>query len=1289
MTTSTHRGAPHGATAPGEFRGNERFDILRRIGAGGMGVVYEAFDRERAQSVAVKTLRQLEPAAIYHLKQEFRALADVHHPNLVRLHELVSFDGQWFFSMELVEGVDFLQWVRREDEPVPSRADATLDAPPDSISDSMPRSSGERVLATIDFDRLRAALKQLVEGVRALHAAGKLHRDVKPSNVVVTPDGRVVLLDFGLATDLSRQGTLHSIDQHVLGTPEYMSPEQGAMRTLGPASDWYSVGCVLFEALTGSLPFNGGPLEILMAKERADGPSPGSVVDGIPEDLDGLCTALLRRSPGMRPTGDEILRRLSDGDASPHPAPVASSAPPPPGRGNLIGRDRELELLGRAFRRARQGRAVAVHLHGNAGVGKTALLKSFLEEAVVTRQALVLQGACYERESVPYKALDGVIDALTRHLRRLGRLQAEALLPRDVHAIARLFPVLGRVEAIAAAPRIGVDTPDPGELRRRAFGALRELFARIADRRPLIIAIDDLQWGDLDSIALLADLLRPPYPPPLLLVASFRDEDARNPTLDALREMHLGDEHAGREQQLVPAMLDMRASTTARRKRRAASCEVHQVRVDALVERDARALARTVLQEIAARTTLEVDGLAAEARGNPFLIVEYVRWVREHPEVAHERVTLERVIEARLAKLSPTARRLLDVLAVGARPIEPAVAARAAEIDDERAAVTELRDAHLLRTARVGDTEALEVWHDRIREAVLVRVDRAHVAEVHLRLGHVIEATPSPDPEALADHFRAAGARWKASHYAALAARRADAALAFDRAASLFEQAIELAPPNAPELRAHRIMRGNALANAGFSRDAAREYLAAAEGTDESEALELHRRAAQCLLQSGHIDEGLKVFEGVLTAVGESLAKSPRRALASLMFRRAQLRIRGLKHVERTADQVPAIDLTRIDTFWALATGFGLVDVIVGADFATRHLLAALRAGEPYRLVRAFCAEAVFSATIGAPAVERTRDLVQRTRTLAQRVDVPHAHGLAEAAEAYLHYHLGEWKPAREKFRRAERIFRDKCAGVAWEIANTRHFHLASLAWLGELRRLGERVPALLEEAQSRGDLLAQTSIRVGHASILWLAHDDPSGGRRDISDAIAHWSRRGFLLQHFYEVGAQIQCDLYAGDPEAAWRRLMEAWPKLEGSMLLRTQRIRIEAWALRARCAVAAVPGSNSRGELLRDAERSIQRIDKEARPWGVPFAHAVRAALAHTAGDDKAAIEHLVRAAQGFEAADMRLYSEAARRRIGALAGGDKGKALISAADLWMTAEEIQDPHRMTEMLLPGLG
>ena len=143
-----------------------RFTITGLMGEGGMGIVYEAHDAERGEPVAIKTLLRVSPAEIYRLKAEFRALAGVVHPNLVRLHELFVNDGHWYFSMERLEGTPFQGHVR-----------------PGGV---------------LDEARLRAALPQLRDAVLAIHAAGKLHRDLKPSNVLVTGEGRVVVLDFGL-----------------------------------------------------------------------------------------------------------------------------------------------------------------------------------------------------------------------------------------------------------------------------------------------------------------------------------------------------------------------------------------------------------------------------------------------------------------------------------------------------------------------------------------------------------------------------------------------------------------------------------------------------------------------------------------------------------------------------------------------------------------------------------------------------------------------------------------------------------------------------------------------------------------------------------------------------------------------------------------------------------------------------------------------------------------------------------------------------------------------------------
>ena len=264
-----------------------------RIGSGGMGAVYEAFDHERAQLVAVKTLLRFSPAALYRFKQEFRTLADVVHPNLVHLYELVATDADHvFFSMELVRGVDFLVHnLALLDRRRPSAVERARPPPPgarlglDGRRSHRARSTPVRLSAPAadpprspaDLRRLRPALAQLVAGVGALHAAGKLHRDIKPSNVLVTPEGRVVILDFGVAADLSRVLHEGAGEREVVGTARYMAPEQATEEAPTPASDWYSVGAMLYEVLVGRPPFSGSSIEVLTRKSLVDAPAPSEM----------------------------------------------------------------------------------------------------------------------------------------------------------------------------------------------------------------------------------------------------------------------------------------------------------------------------------------------------------------------------------------------------------------------------------------------------------------------------------------------------------------------------------------------------------------------------------------------------------------------------------------------------------------------------------------------------------------------------------------------------------------------------------------------------------------------------------------------------------------------------------------------------------------------------------------------------------------------------------------------------------------------------------------------------
>ncbi|MBI5482109.1 MAG: serine/threonine-protein kinase PknK, partial [Deltaproteobacteria bacterium] len=330
------------AAGESEFGGTERFEIIRRLGAGGMGVVYEARDRQHDRRVALKTVLRLPGQELERLRAEFRALQGLRHQNLVALEELHEEGGCCFYTMELVEGTSFVRWVR---PPAPGRDEGVLDEL-----------------------RLRAALGQLCRGLLALHEAGRVHRDIKPSNILVTAAGRVVLLDFGLATVLTG-GADQSLPGQPGGTVEYMAPEQAAAAYVGTEADWYGVGVVLYEALTGSLPFSGAPLEVMANKQQVDPPPPHVLWPAVPQDLDALCVDLLRFDPSARPRGRRVLARLGvalPGDGE-DPSSTSSHAQV------FVGRERELGVLRRSFADVRRGAAVTVLVHGEAGVGKTTL----------------------------------------------------------------------------------------------------------------------------------------------------------------------------------------------------------------------------------------------------------------------------------------------------------------------------------------------------------------------------------------------------------------------------------------------------------------------------------------------------------------------------------------------------------------------------------------------------------------------------------------------------------------------------------------------------------------------------------------------------------------------------------------------------------------------------------------------------------------------------------------------------------------------------------------------------
>ncbi|HEY3124634.1 MAG TPA: protein kinase [Thermoanaerobaculia bacterium] len=1256
------------------FAGTARFQLRRRLGAGAFGVVYEAYDRERSSVVALKRLRRAGEEALYRLKQEFRSLADITHPNLAALYELLSDGGQWFFTMELVDGKSFHDYVRDGSEVSVKYPEGTeqVDSVQETQTFELPSGASGQPRAAVtaqgdqparfNVERLRSALRQAAAGIRALHTAGKLHRDIKSSNVLVTRSERVVLLDFGLVTELG----LADGDQSMAmaGTPAYMSPEQGAGLPVSEASDWYSFGVMLYEALTGQSPFAGKSAEILLEKQVREPQPPRELVSGVPEDLDQLCCELLRRDPRLRPDGAEIVQRLG-GQLPRSESPSARAD----ARAPFVGRQRHLAQLLDAFRKAEQGQAVTVALHGGSGMGKSALVRRFLDTLRPSQRVVILAGRCFERESVPYKALDSLMDVLSSYLKRLPTSQAEALMPRDVLALARLFPVLRRVEAVAGARRRVLEIRDVHELRRRAFGAFRELAARLVEESPLVLFIDDLQWGDLDSAAMLEELMRPPEAPALLLIVAYRSEEAStSPLLRKLLPERLGSQYW------------------------------QEIEVDRLDPLEALNLARALLADSRRESEALADAVARESSGNPFFLSELARSVRgegEHviassdgdPETV---ITLDHVIRSRVSRLSPAERRFLEIVAVAGRPVQFAVAKDAAEPAPHENVIEALRIGRLIRTRETETREEIETYHDRIREAVVAGLSPEDLKAHHHRLALALETSGQADPEWLAMHWKGAEDLDRAAEYAATAARRASETLAFDRAARLYLLALELPDRTEPEARrALQASLGDALANAGRGAEAASSYLSAARGARRAEALELQRRAAEQLLLSGHIDQSLPVLRTVLGEVGFRYLESTLGSLLSFLFHRLLIRLRGLKFHERDATQIAPEKLIRIDTCWSLSSGLSMIDTLRGRDYQARHLLLALKAGEPYRIARAISNEAGYSATGGPPNARRTGVLVETATRLAARVGHPQAIGVAQLAVGITAYAEGRWKTAWHLAEKGEAILRERCTGVAWELDTFHIYSLRALFYLGEIAELSSRLPTLLREARERDDLFAETSLRSRHSYIAWLASDEPRKARSVTQDAVARWSKRAFYMQHYYALVAEADTALYMREPHVALRILRERHQALRHSRLMRVHHLRVEWLHLRARSEIAMAPSvdPSSCESLLSEAESHARRIERERVHWADALAALARAGIASIRGNRVEAARQLGFAASHFAFSDMALYAAVSRRRLGSIVGGEKGKALADSADAWMRNQGIQNPAGFAEMLAPG--
>jgi eukaryotic-like serine/threonine-protein kinase len=1194
---------------PGDTLAKGRFRIIEDLGRGGMGRVFAARDNENGQDVALKLVGRMTPQAIVHLKREFRVASELVHEHIIRLHELFRDEFEWFFTMELVRGVHLPELIRRTP-------------------------------AATHRDLVYAVARQLALAVNAVHEYGAVHADLKPANFLVETGAelRVVLLDFGLTRslgDLSGGGTL-----------EYMPPEQRAGDAVSEATDWYSFGVVIHEALTGELPAAGTVSPSLR---------------NAPVDLQNLCRVLLCADPRQRPSGPQILEALGvDGSRS----GISSSTGH---RTRLIGREPEIAAFGFWLDAAPVRGPAVLLVQGASGIGKTVLVEHLLRTEQA-RGAIVLRGRCRENESIGYKAIDGLVDDLVALLSEMNEAEVRLVLPRAAADLLQLFPALRACSAVL--DKVATDERgDQNLIRQRAILAFVDLLRNLSSFGRLIVWVDDLQWSDRESALILGALLGGSEPLAVHFVGSYRGEPGSAvPVLEAL----YSDGSVA-----VP--------------------EPTHLHLGLLREEDAEALALELLPNDVADPVAAARAIVRDAAGVPLFITELAHAAHYAPSTPSDAgpVTLSSVVTRRVNGLPPLAREVLELVAIANTPVSRAILKRVqrthgVELDD---ALGVLRVNRLILTNGPRDEHTVDMRHDRVREVVARSVDAARRSQCHLSLASVLEALGGK-PEEIAIHYHGAGELSRAGRYWLAAAEDSAKGLAFKTAAELYERALEHTPLDASARHDVYLRRAQMLAHSGEGPLAAQVYLARALESPRDEAIELRRRAAEQLLLCGRIEDGMRVMEEVLAATRMRLSPPGKGAIPSLLAGRFRVRLRGLRYRLRSEAELSREELSRLDVAWTMACSMGFVDYIRGADFQNRHLLLALDAGEPRRLGRALALEAMNAAAPGRGSRQRTDQLLEASRGLVERMpDSEWASGLlslARGVAAYLHcdteaavLHCGD----------AVDTLTTRCAGAVWERVTAQRFLIAALFHSGQLARLNSLVPPLLAEAEATANLYARQFFRSGYSTASWLVRDDAAEALRQISLAEQEWRSTTYQLPEYNRLVSQTHVDLYVGDPQRAAARIREQWMMIERAQLLRIAIVRVQLLQLRSATALAAAVASERSGhaqrarELRFDARRSIAQLRRDPLPRAAPMAELLEAAMAAACGEATAARDRAEQAADSFERQGMHLFGAAARVVLSRLPGVRDGRVDAQTAREKFVAEGVVHPDKLVRVLAPG--
>jgi predicted ATPase len=799
-----------------------RYEIIEELGKGGMGRVYRVKDEKLDEEIALKVLKPeiaADKGIIERFKNELKFARKIAHRNICKMYDLNEEEETPYITMEYVKGEDLKSLIRRKGK--------------------------------LTEEEAIAIAKQVCEGLAEAHELGIIHRDLKPQNIMLDEKGNAKIMDFGIARSVEAPGVTQT--GVMIGTPDYISPEQAEGEKADQRSDIYSLGVILYEMVTGRVPFGGDTALSVALKHKAEDPSdPRELNDKVSGEMSAVILKCMEKEREKRyQEAEELLaefKNIEEGLA-------ITAAPRMPHipeflvereeervelkKPVFVARKQELDKLSKFLWATLAGKGQVAFVTGEAGSGKTALVQEFARRAQESQADLVVAaGSCNAHGGIgdPYLPFREVLSSLTgdvesrraagaitrEHASRLWNilpLSVEALLDKGPDLIDTFVPgaaLLTRASAHARrssarltqlkklVERKATFPPDSMLQQNDLFEQYTRMLQTLAKHQPILLVLDDLQWADKGSINLLFHLGRRIEGSRLLIVGAYR-----------ATEVALGRE--GERHPLEPVLNEF--------KRVFGEIELEVFKtedrqfVDAFLDTESNKL------ESAFRETL-----FRQTKGHPLFTIELLRGMQDQGLLTKDDkgrwiegselnwdalpTRVDAVIEERIGRLPEKLREVLKIASVEGESFTAEVVARLQKKDVREIVQilsSELDKRHHLVSAkgiRRVDSQRLSIYlfqHILFQRYLYKSLDEVERPHLHEEVGTVLETFYGEQAEEiavqLAWHFKEAGIVPKAIAYLDKAGSKAVQLSANEEAISHFNKGLDLLKtlPDSPE----------------------------------------------------------------------------------------------------------------------------------------------------------------------------------------------------------------------------------------------------------------------------------------------------------------------------------------------------------------------------------------------------------------------------------------------------------------------------------------------------------